>query len=73
MRTASTRSFECAASRMSNAAQRLLRRTELRKLIDVPRIFFRIHDAKASPHSLGNFQQEALNVGRCSATPLASH
>jgi hypothetical protein len=40
MRSASTRGFECAASRMSSAAQRLLRSNELRKLIDVPRISF---------------------------------
>jgi hypothetical protein len=40
MRAASSGDFECAAARMPNAAQRLLRGSELRKLIDVPRVSF---------------------------------
>jgi hypothetical protein len=40
MRAASPAAFERAAARMPNAAQRLLRAAELRKLIDVPRVSF---------------------------------
>jgi hypothetical protein len=40
MRAASAGAFERAAARMPNAAQRLLRDSELRKLIDVPRVSF---------------------------------
>jgi hypothetical protein len=40
MRTASSGAFDRAAARMPNAAQRLLRGAELRKLIDVPRVSF---------------------------------
>ncbi|MBS1858800.1 MAG: hypothetical protein JST11_25740 [Acidobacteria bacterium] len=40
MRAADGGAFERAASHMSNAAQRLLRAAELRKLIDVPRASF---------------------------------
>ena len=38
--TASSGAFERAAARMPNGAQRLLRSTEMRKLIDVPRVSF---------------------------------
>ena len=40
MRDGSRGAFERAAARMPNAAQRLLRGAELRKLIDVPRVSF---------------------------------
>ncbi len=40
MRAASPSAFERAATRMPNAAQRLVRAAELRKLIDVPRVSF---------------------------------
>jgi hypothetical protein len=40
MRNDSSRDFECATARMPNAAQRLLRSAEFRKLIDVPRVSF---------------------------------
>ena len=40
MRAASSGAFDRAAARMPNAAQRLLREAELRKLIDVPRVSF---------------------------------
>jgi len=40
MRAASAGAFESTAARMPNAAQRLLRGAELRKLIDVPRVSF---------------------------------
>jgi hypothetical protein len=40
MRAASAGAFERAAAHMPNAAQRLLRGAELRKLIDVPRVSF---------------------------------
>ena len=40
MREGSPRGFERMAGRMPNAAQRLLRGAELRKLIDVPRVSF---------------------------------
>jgi hypothetical protein len=40
MRAASSSAFERAAGRMPNAAQRLLREAEMRKLIDVPRVSF---------------------------------
>ena len=40
MRAASPGGFDRAAARMPNAAQRLLRSSDLRKLIDVPRVSF---------------------------------
>jgi len=40
MRTAGAGAFDRAASRMANAAQRLLRSADLRKLVDVPRASF---------------------------------
>jgi hypothetical protein len=40
MQKASPGAFERAARRMSNSAQRLLKSTEMRKLIDVPRLSF---------------------------------
>jgi hypothetical protein len=40
MRAASSGAFDRAAARMPNAAQRLLRDHDLRKLVDVPRISF---------------------------------
>jgi hypothetical protein len=40
MRAASSGAFDRAAARMPNAAQRLLRDADLRKLIDVPRVSF---------------------------------
>ena len=40
MRAASSGAFDRAAAHMPNAAQRLLRDAELRKLIDVPRVSF---------------------------------
>jgi hypothetical protein len=40
MRDAGAGAFERAAAHMPNAAQRLLRAAELRKLVDVPRVSF---------------------------------
>lgn len=40
MRAASSGDFDRAAARMPNAAQRLLRQPDLRKLVDVPRVSF---------------------------------
>jgi hypothetical protein len=40
MREASPAAFERAAAHMPNAAQRLLREPNMRKLIDVPRVSF---------------------------------
>ncbi len=40
MRAASQGAFDRAAAHMPNAAQRLLRDAEVRKMIDVPRISF---------------------------------
>lgn len=56
MRTASPGAFERAAARMPNAAQRLLRGAELRKLIDVPRISFESMMRKRTRSALATFR-----------------
>jgi hypothetical protein len=55
MRTASSSAFERAAERMPNAAQRLLRDAELRKLIDVPRVSFESMMRKRARNALAMF------------------
>lgn len=54
MRTASPGGFERAAARMPNAAQRLLRAAEMRKLIDVPRVSFESMMRKRARAAVGN-------------------
>jgi hypothetical protein len=55
MRTASSGAFDRAAARMPNAAQRLLRGAELRKIIDVPRISFESMMRKRTRTALAMF------------------
>jgi hypothetical protein len=55
MRTASSGAFDRAAARMPNAAQRLLRGAELRKIIDVPRVSFESMMRKRTRTALGRF------------------
>jgi hypothetical protein len=54
MRAASPGAFDRAAARMPNAAQRLLRDGELRKLIDVPRVSFESMMRKRARAALGS-------------------
>jgi hypothetical protein len=55
MRAASSGAFDRSAARMPNAAQRLLRDAELRKLIDVPRISFESMMRKRARTALAMF------------------
>jgi hypothetical protein len=55
MRDASSGAFDRAAARMPNAAQRLLRGAELRKLIDVPRVSFESMMRKRTRAALAMF------------------
>jgi hypothetical protein len=55
MRAASSGAFERAAARMPNAAQRLVRGAELRKLIDVPRVSFESMMRKRARTALAMF------------------
>ena len=55
MRAASSGAFDRAAARMPNAAQRLLREAELRKLIDVPRVSFESMMRKRARTALAMF------------------
>jgi hypothetical protein len=55
MRAASSGAFDRAAARMPNAAQRLLRDAELRKLIDVPRVSFESMMRKRARTALAMF------------------
>jgi hypothetical protein len=55
MRAASSGAFDRAAARMPNAAQRLLRDAELRKLIDVPRVSFESMMRKRARAALAMF------------------
>jgi hypothetical protein len=55
MRAASPGAFERAAVRMPNAAQRMLRGAELRKLIDVPRVSFESMMRKRARTALAMF------------------
>jgi hypothetical protein len=55
MRTASAGAFDRATARMPNAAQRLLRGAELRKLIDVPRVSFESMMRKRTRTALAMF------------------
>jgi len=55
MRAASISAFERAAAHMPNAAQRLLRDAELRKLVDVPRVSFESMMRKRARAALAMF------------------
>ncbi len=55
MRAASSGAFDRAAARMPNAAQRMLRAAELRKLIDVPRVSFESMMRKRARAALAMF------------------
>jgi hypothetical protein len=55
MRAASSGAFDRAAARVPNAAQRLLRAAELRKLIDVPRVSFESMMRKRTRAALAMF------------------
>ena len=55
MRAASSGAFDRAAARMPNAAQRLLRDADLRKLIDVPRVSFESMMRKRARAALARF------------------
>jgi hypothetical protein len=55
MRSASSGAFDRAAARMPNAAQRLLRGAELRKLVDVPRASFESMMRKRARTALAMF------------------
>jgi hypothetical protein len=55
MRAESSGAFDRAAARMPNAAQRLLRGAELRKLIDVPRVSFESMMRKRTRTALAMF------------------
>ena len=55
MRAASSGAFDRAAARMPNAAQRLLRDAELRKLVDVPRVSFESMMRKRARTALAMF------------------
>lgn len=56
MRAASPGAFDRAAARMPNAVQRLLRESEMRKLIDVPRISFESMMRKRARAALARFR-----------------
>jgi hypothetical protein len=64
MRAASPGAFDRAAARMPNAAQRLLRAGELRKLIDVPRVSFESMMRKRARAALGSGLLVARQVVR---------
>jgi hypothetical protein len=55
MREASSGAFDRTAGRMPNAAQKLLREAEMRKLIDVPRVSFESMMRKRARVALGMF------------------
>ena len=55
MRAVSLRAFEKIATRMPNAAQRLLKDSEMRKLIDVPRVSFESMMRKRTRNALQLF------------------
>jgi hypothetical protein len=55
MRAASSGAFDRAAARMPNAAQRLLRGADLRKLVDVPRVSFESMMRKRARAALAMF------------------
>jgi hypothetical protein len=55
MRASSAGAFDRAAARMPNAAQRLLRGAEMRKLIDVPRVSFESMMRKRTRTALAMF------------------
>ena len=59
MRAASPGAFERAAARMPNAAQRLLRAAEMRKLIDVPRVSFESMMRKRARAALALFRAKS--------------
>jgi hypothetical protein len=65
MRNASSGAFDRAAARMPNAAQRLLRGAELRKLIDVPRVSFESMMRKRARTALAMFSGRSAGVQRC--------
>jgi hypothetical protein len=55
MRAASSGAFDRAAGHMANAAQRLLRDAQLRKLVDVPRVSFESMMRKRARAALAQF------------------
>jgi len=57
--------FRKTNSRMPNAAQRLLRGAELRKLIDVPRVSFESMMRKRARTALAMFSGRSAGVQRC--------
>jgi hypothetical protein len=59
MLAASPGAFERAAARMANGAQRLLRSSEMRKLIDVPRVSFESMMRKRARTALATFGGKA--------------
>jgi len=59
MRAASPGAFERAAAHMPNAAQRLLRDAEMRKLIDVPRVSFESMMRKRARVALAMFREKS--------------
>ena len=59
MRAASQGAFERTAARMPNAAQRLLRDADLRKLIDVPRVSFESMMRKRARAALALFRDKS--------------
>jgi hypothetical protein len=59
MRAASPGAFDRTAARMPNAAQRLLRDAELRKLIDVPRVSFESMMRKRARAALAMFREKS--------------
>ena len=62
MRAASSGAFDRAAARMPNAAQRLLRDGELRKLVDVPRVSFESMMRKRARAALAMFGGEETEL-----------
>ena len=78
MRAASSGAFDRAAARMPNAAQRLLRGAELRKLIDVPRVSFESMMRKRTRTALAMFSAThdspsmIATLDSCSSAPFAA-
>ena len=62
MRVASSVAFERAAARMPNSAQSLLRDSEVRKLIDVPRISFEAMMRKRARTALAMFRGKSFSA-----------
>jgi hypothetical protein len=60
MRTAAPGEFERAVARMPNGTQRLLRSSEIRKLVDVPRVSFESMMRKRARTALAMFGRKGL-------------